>query len=537
MKYVRSMLLLALGLMSSSQFLLAQGTRLLRQPSLSETHIAFAYGGDIWVSPRSGGNALRITSTAAVESHPHISPDGKTIAFTSNRSGSNAVYTVSINGGAPQRLTWHPSPCGSRGWTKDGSRVLYASTRDAAPTSLSRLWTVAKDGGPSTQLIDQWAFNGSYSPDGSHMVIDKISRWDEEWRDYRGGQNTPLIVLSLSDLSETLIPNERTTDILPVWIGDQIYFLSDRDGVSNIWSYSPETQALKQLSSFRGADIKWLDGRGDQLVFEREGFLHLMQISSGAVTQLSITCTGDFPWAETKWEEVSDYIESASLSPTGKRAIFEARGEIFTVPVEYGDARNLTQSAQSADRAPMWSPKGEQIAWFSDAGGKGYQLMIANQDGLSAPRSISIGESKMAWEPTWSPEGKSIAFVDDDLRLRVIDIESGSIQTVDVGGSNIERGEQGLTWSTDGQWLAYSKTGKNNFRSIMIWSKKDNSIHAVTDPFADASSPAWDRDGQHLYFLASTNLALASGWANTSSITADPEYAVYVMNLRKEDPS
>ncbi len=537
MKHVFQKLALAAGLLAFAPSTQAQSTLLLRQPTLSDTHIAFTYGGDLWVSPIGGGTALRLTSTPAVESNPHFSPDGKQIAFSSNRSGATAIYTVPVNGGDPTRLTWHPSAAISCGWTPDGSKILYATSRDMAPTPINRLWTVSVQGGPSTQLAAQWGFNGAYSPDGSQVVIEKISRWDVEWRDYRGGQNTPLIILSLKDLSETLIPCDRTTDIRPVWVGDKVYFLSDRDGVSNIWSYTPATKALKQLTTFTGADVKWLDGKGNRLAFEREGSLHLFDISTGKITDLSITATGDFPWAETKWEKVSDYVTSASLSPTGKRAIFEARGEIFTVPVEYGDVRNLTQSSDAADRAPIWSPKGDQVAWFSDAGGKGYKLMIAAQDGLSAPKSIDIGISKMAWEPTWSPDGKTIAFVDDDLRLQVIDLASGNLHTADVGGANIERGSQGLTWSTDSDWLAYAKSGKNNFRQVMVWSRKDKSVHALTDPFADSFSPAWDRDTKHLYFLASTDLALRSGWANTSSITARPEYAAYVINLRKEDPS
>lgn len=517
----------------------AQPTKLLRQPTVSATQVAFTYGSDLWVADLNGQNVLRLTSTPAVESDPHFSPDGKWIAFTSNRSGNTAVYVVSAKGGEPRRLTYYPSGTATRGWTPDGKQVLYACERETAPSTYMRLWTVPVTGGPSTLLTRQWSFDGSYAADGKQMVIDRMDRWDVEWRAYRGGQNTPLVIMNLADHAETLIPNEqRSIDIQPLWLGEKIYFLSDRQGgVSNVWSYTPANNTLTQLTRFNGADVKWLAGHGNTLVYEHEGQLHQMDLSGKNNKTIAITVVGDFPWAETKWENLGRRISKADLSPTGKRAVMEARGEIFTVPVENGDVRNITQSSGAADRAPLWSPKGNEIAWFSDANGKGYTLMIAPQDGMGKARSIPIGESKLAWEPVWSPDGKYIAFADDDVRIRVIELSTGNIMTADVGGINIERGNMGLSWSPDGQWLAYSRTGSNMFRTIRVWNVKTKATQDLTNPFADAFSPAWDRDGKHLYFLASTELALGSGWANTSSQNARPEYEAYVINLRKSDLS
>ena len=515
----------------------AEDTKLLRQPTIGDKHIAYTYGGDLWVTNLANMQTRRLTSTGAVESDPHFSPDGSTIAFSSNRSGSTAVYTVPVDGGMPTRLTWYPGAANVRGWTPDGKNILYTSQRETAPSGYGRLWTVSKDGGPSTLLTKQWGNDGSYSADGKKIVIDRISRWDVEWRNYRGGQNTPLVILDLKNYSEELLPNNHDTDIQPLWLGDKIYFLSDRDFVSNIWAYNIKTKNLEQVTTFTGADVKWLDGKGNQLVFEREGLLHLLDLTNNNITTLKITIKGDFPWAEVQWEDVSRSARSASLSPTGKRAIFESRGEIFTVPAEHGNTRNITQSSDAADRAPVWSPKGDKIAWFSDKGGKGYSLYIDDQEGFEESTAISIGESKLGWEPAWSPDGKYIAFVDDDVRIRLVDLEAKSIRTIDTGGNNLERGSMGLTWSPDSKWLAYAKSASNNFRQINIWSLKDDSIQKVTNTFADAFSPAWDRDKKHLYFLAGTDLALGSGWANTSSITADATYNVYVVNLQKDEPS
>ncbi len=520
-----------------SSLSLAQGTRLLRQPNISDTHLTYTYGGDIWVTPLNTSEAKRITSTAAVEANPHFSPDGKWIAFNSNRSGSNAVYIVSINGGEPKRLTWHPSGASVRGWTNNGKQIFYASSRETTPRPYNRLWTISKEGGAPKLLTSQWSYDGSFSPNGKQMIIDKMSRWDTEWRAYRGGQNTPLIILDLDSQNEELLPNQSTTDTQPIWLGDLIYFLSDRDLVTNIWSFNPKTKAIKQVTTFKGDDVKWLSGHEDTIVYERSGYLHLLDLKSNTSTQLEIQVVGDFPWAETKWETVTDASRSASLSPNGKRAIMEARGEIFTVPVEFGDSRNITQSSGVADRAPIWSPKGDKIAWFSDEDRKGYALVISSQDGMSKNKRISIGESKMAWNPSWSPDGKHIAFVDDDVRLRVVTLDNKSIKTIDTGGNNLERNSIKMEWSPDSNWIAYSKSGSNNFRQLYIWSANNNQTKAITDPFADSFSPTWDLNHKQLYFLASTDVALRSGWANTSSMTANPVYAAYVVNLDAKDDS
>ncbi|MGD8362290.1 MAG: PDZ domain-containing protein [Gemmatimonadota bacterium] len=532
----RSLLLLLLLTFLASP-LSAQDTRLLREPTLSQDHVAFTYGADLWVAPRDGGLARRLTATPAVESGPHFSPDGRWIAFSSNRSGVPSVYVVSVDGGEPIRLTWYPASSYAQGWTNDGRRVLYSSTRETAPTGYERLWTVSREGGPSTLLPAPWAHDGSYSPDGRRIAIERVTRWDWEWRSYRGGQNTPLVIMDLESLEETRLPNpDRSADRYPVWVGNKVFFLSDRDWAMNVWSYEVESGTLAQVTRFTDADVKTLSGGPAGLVFEQDGYIHTLDPGTGQARRLEITVRGDFPWAEPQWEDVSDAVSSASLSPTGKRAVMEARGEIFTVPVEHGDARNLTRSSGAADRAPVWSPDGARVAWFSDDG-EGYELLLANQDGLSEPRHIGIGESKMAWDVTWSPDGERIAFVDDDVRVRVLEVESGDITTADVGGTNLERGAMGLTWSPDSKWLAYSKSFSNNYRRVVAWSVESGEALPLTDPLADATSPAWDRGGHHLYFLASTDLALGSGWANTSSMAADPTYAAYVMILRSDDPT
>lgn len=513
----------------------AQGTRLLRQPDVSATQIVFAYAGDIWIVGKQGGDARRLTSTAAVEANPHFSPDGQWLTFSSDRSGVPQVYVLPVEGGTPTRLTWYPAASYPRGWSPDGKNIIYASGRENPPTNYNRLWTVAVTGGPSSPLPAPMAFDGGYSNDGSKLVVDRVSRWDVEWRHYRGGQNTPLQVLDLKTLNEQPLPTEGSMDIHPIWLNNEIYFLSDRDFIMNVWAFNPATNAVRQVTDHKSGDVKWLEGNGKEIVYEHNGYIHLVDLAANRDQQLNIHITGDFPWAETRIENVTTAATSASLSPTGKRILLEARGEIFTVPVENGDTRNLTRSSGAADRRPIWSPDGKEIAWLSDKDGVGYALYITDQEGMKEPRKISIGDSKLWWDPVWSPNGKYIAYTDNTVTVKAIELATGNIITIDTGGNNLERGNMDLVWSPDSKWLAYAKSSPNNFRTIMLWSMDGKTTRALSDPMADAISPAWDLNNRYLYFLASTNVALGSGWANTSSQQARPTFGVYIALLRKDE--
>ena len=527
-------LLLAPWLPGSLAPLAAQESRLLRQPTVSATQIAFEYGGDLWIAARSGGEARRLTSTPAVEADPFLSPDGRWVAFTSNRSGNRDVYVLAAEGGDPRRLTWHPGNDDARGWSPDGKEVLFASNRNTAPTAFNRLWAVPAEGGVERLLPAPMAIRGAWSPDGKRLVYDRVSRWDIEFRNYRGGQNTPITILDLASLDEVRLPNERTSDTQPVWLGQTVFFLSDRDYAVNVWAYDPASRGVRQVTRFKNADVKYLAAGGGGLVIEQDGYLQSVDPGSGAARKIDITVRGDFPWAAPRWADVSRNIAVASLSATGKRALFQARGEIFTVPTDKGDPRNLTRSTGAADRTPVWSPDGKEIAWFSDQG-EGYRLVIAAQDGLAPPREVPIGTAKFAYSAEWSPDGKRIAFVDDRSRIRIVELATGNIVIADTDGSLLARDGMGIVWSPDSKWLAYSKAFPNRFRRIVVWSLADGKATPVTDPMADAVSPAWDRNGKYLYFLASTDLGLSSGWANISSIGRQVTRGAYVALLRASD--
>lgn len=519
-------------------FAQAQGTMLMRQPTISNTHIVFVYANDLWIVPKDGGDARRLTSNEGEESVPHFSPDGKWIAFTGQYDGNTDVYLIPVEGGQPERLTWHPSPDIVTGWTPNGEEILFASSRESVPTRESKFFTISKKGGMEKSLAIPRAVNGEISGDGKFIVYQQIGFWDPEWRNYRGGQAKPIWIVDLKNYSLKMTPqtdNERHTD--PVWMDGVVYFLSERDYANNVWSYNPVNNELKQLTFHTDFDAKSLDAGGGLIVYEQGGYLHTLNPANRQTKKLVINVRGDFHWARTRWEDIRDgQILNPVISPTGQRAMFEFRGEIFTVPKEKGDWRNITNSSGAADRAPVWSPDGKRIAWFSDASGE-YQLMISDQEGLEKPKVISIPNPTFFFKPAWSPDGKYIAFTDTDYNLLFTDVATGVTKKADTERFAHPNRSLNPVWSPDSKWIAYAKLSDNHFKSIRIYNVETGQNIQVTDGMADAMSPAWDASGKYLYFLASTNYGLNTGWLDMSSYDRPVTRAVYLAVLNKDDAS
>ncbi len=516
----------------------AQGTMLLRQPTISDTQIAFVYANDLWIVARDGGDARRLTSNEGQESLPHFSPDGKYIAFTGQYDGNTDVYVIPTEGGQPERLTWHPVADNVTGWTPDGQYILFASAREAVPTMESKIFRISRKGGMEEALVIPRAVAGEISEDGKYIAYQQIGFWDPEWRNYRGGQAKPIWIVDLNDYSLQMTPqtdNERHTD--PVWLNKIVYFLSERDYANNVWSYNPATRELKQQTFHKDFDVKSLDAGGGQIVYEQGGYLHLLDPSTGNLRQLAINVRGDFHWARERWEDVKPTsLVNASLSPTGQRALFEYRGEIFTVPKEKGDWRNITRNSAAADRYPSWSPDGKRIAWFSDASGE-YQLMIGDQEGLEKPRVIALQKPTFFFKPAWSPDGKYIAFTDTDYNLWYVDVVTGVAKKADTERYAHPNRTMNPVWSPDSKWIAYSRLQDNHFKTIKVFNVENGQSLQLTDAMADAISPVWDVSGKYLYFLASTNYGLNTGWLDMSSYDRPVTRALYVMVLSKDDAS
>jgi len=511
-------------------------TRMLRSPSASATEIAFAYANNIWIVPRAGGSARRLTSFGGQTQHPHLSPDGKWVAFSAEYSGNTNVYVVPAEGGQPKRLTWHPGADLVEGWTPDGKRIVFSSGRDNAPSAQPRFFTVPIESGIEQAMPMPRANQGKISPDGKRVAYRMNISWDEERRNYRGGQNRPIWILDLATMNLETVPWTSSKDIDPVWIGDMVYFLSDRDGVMNVWSYDSKSKAVAQVTKFTGMDVKTLDAGGGVLVFEQAGYVHELDPAAAREHIVNITVTGDFPWMMPAWKDVSQNMSNLALSETGQRAAVEARGDIFTIPAKKGDVRNLTNSSASAEHNPAWSPDGNFVSYFSDRSGE-YRLVIAPQDGLGKTREIALPEHGEYYTPSWSPDGKRIVFHDTDLALWVVDVATGKAKIVDHDSYMVPERSLNPVWSPDSKWLAYSKRLPSYFHAIFVYNADTGQIEQITNGFADATWPAWDESGKYLWFLASTTFGLNSAWLDMSSYDHPETSALYLAVLAKNEPS
>ena len=512
-------------------------TRLLRTPSVSSRHIAFAYANNVWVVERAGGNARRLTSFQGQTQNPKLSPDGKLVAFSAEYAGNTDVYVVPVEGGQPKRLTWHPGADVVQGWTPDGKQVLFASPRATwAPNAAPRFWTVPVDGGVEVALPLPRANQGKLSPDGGRVAYRMPTSWDEERRNYRGGQNKPIWIVDLKSFALDGTPSAGTKEMDPVWVGDAVYFLSDRDGVSNVWSFDTKSRQLKQITKFSDFDVKAIDAAGSTVVFEQAGFIHELDARTGSAKVVNITATGDFPWMMPSWKDVGSRVNSLALSATGKRAAVEARGEVFTVPAEKGDVRNLTNTSGAAEIAPVWSPDGKSVAYFSDASGE-YQLIIAPQDGLGAKRTISLPEPSRPYSPSWAPNGRHIAFQDSHFRIWLVDVASGQAKVADNDPYFMMDRSIVPVWSPDSRFLAYPKRLKSLLRALYVYDVQAGTSKQITDGMADATSPAWDASGKYLWFLASTNFALNSSLLDMTKYERPESKALYLAVLAKGEPS
>ncbi|MPR32483.1 S41 family peptidase [Salmonirosea aquatica] len=522
-----------------SQTLHAQGTRLLRQPTISAKSIVFVYADDLWLVDREGGDARRLTTNIGSESNPHFSPDGQTLAFSAEYGGNTDVYVMSLSGGEPRRLTWHPGEDAVQGWTPDGKSVLFRSGREGYPTALTKFWTVSATEGTFPQaLVVPQAHAGQLSPDGTQVAYQSIAFWDSEWRNYRGGQAQPIWIMNLKDHSVKMTPQpdrERHTD--PVWYKNTIYFLSERDYANNVWSFDPATNALKQITFHRDFDVKSLDAGPDRIVYEQGGYLHLLDPATGKARQLDIRVQGDFNYAMPRWEDVkASELANVSLSPTGQRMLFEYRGDIFTAPKENGTWRNITQTSGAADRSPIWSPDGQQIAWFSDRSGE-YQLMVTDQAGMTPPKAIDLPNPTFFFRPDWSPDGKYIAYTDTDYNLWYVNLASGKAKKVDTERYAHPNRSMNPKWSPDSKWIAYARLLDNHLKVIKAHNIDTDETLQLTDGMSDAIAPVWDESGKYLYFLASTDFGLNTAWLDMTSYEHPITRGLYAIVLAKGVPS
>ena len=420
-------------------------------------------------------------------------------------------------------------------FTPDGNEILLRSGRLTTVRG-NRLFTIPTGGGFPTEVPVPLGEGGSYSADGKRLAYSPLAAPFTTWKRYRGGQTTPIWIADLADSKVEKVPRENSNDFNPMWIGDHLYFLSDRGGPFALYLYDLKTRKVTQALANASLDFKSASAGPGAIVIEQFGSLLLYDLKSGKAAPVNVKIAADLPSVRPSIEKAARFVTDAGISPAGARAVFSARGEILTVPAEKGDVRNLTNTPGVAERSPAWSPNGKEIAYLSDESGE-YALHIRAQDGLGPVKKHPLPPA-FYWSPQWSPDGKMIVVRDSNLALSWVDLATGKVTKIDADTYDTPfRGDINPSWSPDSKWIVYSKMLKNHLRAVCIYSVADGKATQISDGMSDAQHAAFDKDGRHLYFTASTNQGLATGWLDMSSMGRVQNCSVYVVVLRKEDAS
>ena len=510
-------------------------TRLVKQADVSENHIAFVYGGDIWVADRDGANPRQLTTRQAPEMMPHFSPDGETIAFSATYDGNTDVYTIPVSGGSPTRLTWHPGADNVAGWTPDGSTVLFMSRREMTSGRSAQAWHVSASGGFPAKVMDAVIQDGRWDSDGERLAYQPYipaHRGSSGWRNHRGGSTPPIWILNPSSGDWEEVPHENGSDTNPMWVGDDVYFLSDRSGMKNLWKYDAGDNSVEMVTDQDTWDINWARAHGRDILFTTTaGDMVMFDTRRGRARAVDVTLNPDSPEARPQWKNAMQNMTFAGLSPTGKRAVVTARGDVYTVPLDDGSTRNLTRSAGTKESTALWSPKGGEIAYLSDATRKN-RVLITDQSGAEL-RSFDLGEDDYQLV-TWSADGSKIIIGDNHLAVWSMDTETGALTKIYTDN---RRSGVNVSLSPDGMWLAYTKARANYFNDVFLYSFADGSHTQLTDGMSHAASPAFSPDGKHLFFAASTNAGPTAVGLDMSTQERPIRFGIYAAVLAADGKS
>jgi tricorn protease len=534
-----TLLLLAVSLTAQEPL-----TRLLRQPDIHGDKVAFVYGGDIWVADSKGGTARRLTSDEGTEYFPKFSPDGKWIAFCGEYSGSRQVFVISVDGGQPRQLTYYNDvgalpPRGGidnrvLGWSPDGRNILFQPHRLPWGDRMPRHYVIPAAGGMETPLAIPEGSAGMFSPDGTKLVYTPIEREFRTWKRYRGGRAQDVWIYDLKANRSERLTDNPATDNQPMWIGNSIYFTSDREGGKlNLYSYDLQTRQTRKITNHSDYDVLWPSTDRTQIIYECGGYLWRYDTATGKDERIPLHVFGDYRATVPSFRNVKQNISNLAISPTGARALFTARGDVFTVPAKNGEIRNLTQTSGVREMAATWSPDGRWIAYLSDRTGDEYELFLRSADGSGEERQLTSGGKAWKFDPIFSPDSKRIAFADKDHILHMVDVASGKMTDVDHSDYD-DIGS--YHWSPDSRWIAYSKSGATQYHTIYVYSIGDAKSYALTSGMTDDDEPVFDPKGRYLYFTSNRDFNLTFSAFEFNYVYTNPT-RIYVGVLAADGPA
>ncbi|MDX9932050.1 MAG: PDZ domain-containing protein [Bacteroidales bacterium] len=507
MKYT---VLIAIMIMMTHTANSQQEARLLRFPAVSANSIVFTYAGDLYSVGKTGGVARRITSGDGYEMFPRFSPDGKWIAFTGQYDGNTEVYLIPADGGIPKRLT-HTATLGRddisdrmgpnnivMGWTPDGKKIIYRSRGTSFNDFIGKLYAVSVDGGLSEELPLSTGGFCSYNSDGSKLAFNRVFREFRTWKYYQGGMADDIRIFDYKTKSIEKITDTQAQDIMPMWIGNDIYFISDRDRTMNLFCYNTESKTTTKVTTFTEYDIKFPSHNNGEIVFENGGYIYLFNATTKKSEKVKILISNDMAYSRNFLADASKNIQAVSPAPGGERLVVSARGEVFSVPAKSGVTRNLTKKSSSHDRNAVWSPDGKTIAFISDRSGE-FEIWTVAQDGSSEPVQITKKADTYYFSIEWSPDSKKLLFSDKKLRLRYVDVETKKVNEV---ASNGVWEYTDFAWSPDSKWIVFTEPQKSGMNQIMLFELATGKKTPVTDTWYESYNAQFSRDGKYLVFIS-----------------------------------
>jgi tricorn protease len=511
-------------------------TRLMHSPAISQQQIAFIYAEDLWVANKDGSNPRRLTIDEGVESDPVFSPDGSMIAFSAEYDGNRDVFVVPSEGGVPKRLTWHPASDRVLDFTPDGTEVLFTSSRTTFTGRYSKLYNVGIGGGQPVELPIPTGFKGTYSPDGRYLAYVPNYEVFNQWKHYRGGTLGRIWILDLSSYEVTEIPKPAggSNEADPEWVGNKVYFRSDRDGEFNLFSYNVESEEILKHTDNDDFGIMNLHGHGNEVIYEYSGYLYRHDTGSGSNSKITVGIAADLLELRPRYISGDRYIRSASVSPSAARVAFDFRGDIVTVPEEKGDVVNHTQTPDVHEKYPAWSPDGKKLAYFSDESGE-YALHIKTIKDGSIKKFDLKGAGFYAFLH-WSPDNEKLAFVDNSRSLYLMHVTTG--KTTKIAADKLYTPgvfrELFGSWSPDSKWISYTLITETNFEQAFAYGLEQKKSFPLSDGLSNVTEPIFDTSGKYVYMLASTDAGPVVNWFDQSNQDMEMSNSIYLVTLQKD---